>query len=367
MKTVLHVITGLQAGGAEQMLTRIASYPSYTYPVRQIVVSLVDRGFWGDELEAANVELHTLDIAKNGLFKSVIRLFGIIQRTRPDIAISWLYHADFVLLLASVFCRPKKLYWNIRCSNMDFSKYSWLTFILVKILSWFSGRPDGIIYNSEAGRQAHMERGYRPRQWHYLPNGFNLAQLYPDDKDRQLVRRELGFSCNTIVIGMIARVDPQKDHDTFFRALAILEKKALPIHVVLVGKGTRELAAAMGQSFTVPVSGLGVRKDVPFLLRGLDIIVLTSSYGEGFPNVLGEAMATGIRCVATDVGDAAKVLGPHGQVTAIGDHKALAQAITLLSEESHEVACKKGVGARDYIRDYFSLEAVASQYEALWI
>ena len=365
--TVVHLITGLGGGGAERMLARIAMYAFGPEAPRQIVISLMGEGTHGSTLRSAGVELHCLDM-RNGLsfFPVLLRLAAIFRRLKPNVLMTWLYHADLVGTLAAMIAglSMRRVIWNVRCSDMNLAHYAATTRIATIALARLSRFPACVAANSKAGQRAHSGMGYRPRKWIYLPNGFDLDVWRPDEGDREAVRNELKLAPGILAIAMIARVDPQKDHGTFLAAAQYLVARHSNLRFVLIGKGTEALAlpAAMAGQ----VIALGERQDVDLLLRGLDIVVL-SSMTEGFPNVIGEAMATALPCVVTDVGESAELVGETGLVTPARDPTALAEAIMKMVSESPEARQARGARARERIRANFSIDRIANLYKATWL
>jgi glycosyltransferase involved in cell wall biosynthesis len=364
MTTVLHIITGLGSGGAERMMTRIATSSG---EVRHVVVSLVDGGFFDRDLTFAGVEYHCLKL--NRIWdtpRAFLELTGLIRKFRPDTVMTWLYHADFLGTLAAITCRlgTRKVIWNLRCSVLDFHDYAISTRCLAYLLAHLSPYPGAVTYNSHRGREAHERLGYRPRRWVYTPNGFDTDKWHPDEIDRRAVRAEWKIADDQMVVAMIARYSPQKDFPTFFAAANETMTVCPKAHFVLIGRGTENL------NIPIPLRGhlsaLGERQDIPRLLRGIDILVLSSRYGEGFSNAIGEAMATGIPCVSTDAGDAALVIGNTGRIVPTRSPKLLAEAICDLAALSSEARTELGAAARRRIVDNWSMERILANYADLW-
>ncbi len=163
----------------------------------------------------------------------------------------------------------RRIIWNIRCSDIDFSQYSLATRAIVAGLVWLSRLPWAVATNSRAGQRVHAGLGYRPRRWIYLPNGLDTSEWRPNLEDRAKVRRELGFSESDIVVGMVARVDPQKDHAGFLAAVRMLVAKHPRLRVLLVGQGTRTLP--LPEELRPVTAALGQRSDVPRLMRARSI------------------------------------------------------------------------------------------------
>ena len=188
---------------------------------------------------------------------------------------------------------------------------------------------DLVLCNSNAGRVAHERLGYRPPRWLVIPNGLDVDRFAPRPDERATVRSELGLEEASFVVGMCARVDPMKDHDNFVKAAAMFVETAPEARFALIGAGTNEQGSALDRA--IRESGiaerfvrLGLRQDLCRLHAALDIATLSSAFGEGFPNVLAEAMACGVPCVATDVGDSASIVGDTGLIVPPHDATALA-------------------------------------------
>lgn len=363
-KTVLHIITGLGSGGAERMLTRVVLAAQGVDAPRHVVVVLMNEGIYGDVLRAAGVELHCLNMRRGvPSLRALIRLARIIRRSRPDTIMTWLYHAALIGTMAALLSGigTRCTVWNLRGSDIDFSRSAPMTGLVVRGLKLLSRLPAAIAVNSMAGLAYHKHLGYRPKRWVYLPNGFDLDEWRPDADDRRAVRAEWKFDDEIIAIGMVARVDPQKDYPTLLAAAEQLTARDKRLRFVLIGKDTERLTIPLAlQDY---VMTLGERRDIQRLLRGLDIGVLSSAFGEGFPNFVGEAMASGVPCVVSDVGDAAALVGDTGLSVPPRSPEALAAALFEMVGESRY---SRGQAARARIKEHYSLEAVTAQYEALW-
>lgn len=356
---VLHVITTLGTGGAEAMLAKlVAATPDITHAV----LSLDDRTDTVESLRAAGASVTVLGLSSPAAFPAAIpRLTRTMRGFRPDLIQSWLWHADLAATLACATLRRRPpLVWSIRCSDMDLARYRLTTRLVLAALARLSRLPEVVVANSEAGLAWHLARGYRPRETQVIPNGFDLARFRPDSAARPSLLTKLGWPDNTVLVGLIARVDPMKDHANFLAALA---RTAEPVRAVLIGRGTETLDIPAG--LRPRVVALGHRPDVATLLPGLDILCVASRFGEGFPNVLGEAMACGVSCVTTDVGDAARIVGPAGIVVPPGEAAALAEAIAALAADPDRRRAL-GQAGRERLGSHFSISNVADAYRRLW-
>jgi glycosyltransferase involved in cell wall biosynthesis len=360
----MHLITGLRRAGAEGMLLKLLQHRDRN-GIEAVVVVLSGEDALADEIRATGVPVHVLGMGRDrGAIGTAARLAKLVRAERPDILQTWLYHGDFAGLVMSFLYPHVKLIWNLRGTRLGEGDFPLRTRVLPHVLARASRRPLAVIANSEAGRRDHVALGYHPRRWLVLPNGFDLERFRPNDEQRAEQRAQLGMTERNLLIGMVARVDPMKNHAGFLHA-AVDVATALPdARFVLIGRDTEMLQ--IPDTIADKVQALGERSDVASLLPALDLAVLPSRHTEGFPNALGEAMAAGVPCVATDVGDAAAIIGDTGAVVPAGDDRALARAIVRFLDQSEEARARAGEAARRRIASEFSIEAVARRYEQLY-
>lgn len=367
MLTVLHLITGLETGGAQRALARLVAGTDRRR-FRPVVVSMTGAGALGSEIAAAGTEVRTLDLP--GAVPTptgVIRFLRLLREVRPDIVQTWLYHADLLGLLAKAVPSVPHLLWNVRCSEVAFTP---VRRALFRLLVSLSRVPDAVIVNSRAGQRVHEQAGYRPRRWALIPNGFDVAELKPDPVARDRLRGALGLGPECVVIGFPARFHPMKDPATFLAAAARLALRRPEARFVLIGAGfdrdNPALAAMLPPELAGRIDLLGERSDLVQLYPALDIVSLSSSYGEGFPNVLGEAMACGVPCVATDSGDAAALIGDTGLVAPPCDPETLATAWERLLELGPDGRQGLGRNARARIEKNYAIGSVVARYAELY-
>ena len=371
MAVVMHIINELNAGGAERILTRIVCHNTINTEQNtpsQIVVSLMDEGVYGADLRDAGVELHCLGMKSNirDLLGALIRLTRLMRQIKPDVIMSWLYHSDFIATLAAALsgCGTKRLAWNIRCAEMNLEQYGRSTRIVLALLAKISGRPAVVAANSHAGQQHHIKCGYDPQKWAYLPNGFDTDEWHPNPGAKDRLCTELNVDPTKHLIGMVARKDLSKDHATLFEAIRLVRGKGYDVHLVLVGQDTEKLTFA--DELIPHVSALGLRRDVAQLVPAFDIAVLASSFGEGFPNVIGEAMACGVPTIGNDVGDVADIIGQTGKTVPKRSPDKLAEAIEELLSEDIVDKKNREMASRKRIIEHYSLDAMNARYHALW-
>jgi glycosyltransferase involved in cell wall biosynthesis len=260
-----------------------------------------------------------------GWFFSYLKL---IRDVNPDVIYSFLTTANIVATIGNLFIK-KPVVWGIRASYVNFDKYD----SLARFLSWLEKKLSRfvktIIFNAQYSRTYHESLGYCLHNAIVVPNGIDTDVFKPDQDKRIQLRKEWGIPQDAQVIGMLARYDPLKDFETFLRAARTLLPHKPDLYFIIAGSGTDQ---AKWGSIPPRCIILGEWNDVPGLLNVLDIMVLCS-FGEGFPNVIGEAMSCGVPTIATDVGDAAYIIGNHGLVIPPNNAEALIEAIRLQLEQ----------------------------------
>lgn len=359
------------------MLYRLLSHMDRSR-YENIVISLTDMGTLGHRIESLGIRVHTLGKRQERtthsigmrrfLYLSLIglwRLVFLLRSERPRILQTWLYHADLLGLVAGKLAGVATIAWNVRCTESNEQRN-----LAMSLLAHMSRYPQVILVNSTAGRILHESRGYRPKSWVYIPNGFDVGEFKPDSDARTDVRKELGLGPDSILIGLISRDHPLKDNETFLRAVGILYPTHPDVHFVMVGPKldgqNSKLAGLIAQlKLESYVHLLGGRSDIPRLASSFDIGVL-SSCAEGFPNVVGEIMACGVPCVVTDVGDAAFLLGETGRIVPPKNPEALGKACIELIEAGSEGRRVLGKKARERMVELFDIRKIVSQYEALY-
>lgn len=367
---VLHVITGLETGGAEAALCRLVTADrSNTHQV----VSLMDEGTYGAQLVAANIGVHVLRMPRGRItLGGMVHLFRLIRKIRPDIIQTWMYHSDLIGGVMGRLAGVKVICWGIR-GPFDAARTSRSTTLIVTLCARLSRwLPAAIISNSEHARQAHVNAGYVSDKLTIIANGFATDVFHPDPSAREVVGREFGIPANTRVLGMVARFDPHKDHGNLFAALAIVRSTYPAITCLLIGAGMDEHNPALEELVSRHgvqdiVRPLGPRRDVPALMAALDLHVLSSA-AESFPNVVAEAMACGIPCVTTNVGDAATIVGATGWVVPPSNPVALANAIVHALDEMDDPARWRArkAAARAAILDNYGIAQMVARYNQVW-
>ena len=367
---ILHVITSLNIGGAETMLYRLFKSMDATRFENQ-VVSLIRPGPVGERIRALGIPVSSLDMWPGRLsLKGLFSLARLMRRESPDLVQTWLYHADMLGALAARMT-GEPVIWNIRASNMDMSFYRRLSSVVLNACIQLSGWPQAVIANSNAGLAYHKQLGYHPRRWVHIPNGIDIVQFQPNPTARMVLRNELGLEPDTMLIGLIGRFDPMKDHDNFFQAASLLVTKSADVHFVVAGNGVEPSNLSFRdyldrEELRGHLHLLGQRDDISNLTAALDIASSSSSFGEGFSNTIAEAMSSGIPCVVTDVGDSAYLVGETGIVVPPMNPQALAEGWQRMIAMGVEGRNTLGAAARQRIQQNFQQDEIARQYERLY-
>jgi glycosyltransferase involved in cell wall biosynthesis len=369
---ILHIITGLGTGGAEMMLYKLLSGMNLKHS-KPAVISLIPGGSLQASIEALGVPVHSLGMRRGIPSPTALwRLMLLVRHLRPLLVQGWMYHGNLVAQIAKSFLpRPVPILWNIRHSVYNLAYEKLLTQWLIRLGAKLSNRPEKIIYNSKVSAAQHKALGYASQNKVVISNGFDTGLFAPSEEIRLQVRRELGLFPSARVIGLIGRYHAQKNHPNFIRAAAHLSNSHADVHFLMAGRNVdvnnKELMDLIHDVKLIhKFHLLGERKDINTLMAGLDIASSSSSFGEGFPNVIGEAMACEVPCVVTDVGDSPLVVGETGIVVPPKNPLALANAWKELLDMGIEQRKNLGKLARERIISNYSLKSIASQYELLY-
>jgi glycosyltransferase involved in cell wall biosynthesis len=372
MIKVVHIITGLSVGGAENMLFKLVAHMDRTEFAPE-VISLSGIGPIGAMMREAGIPVRSLEMRPTRPNPAlVLQLAGWLRQSRPQVVQTWLHHADLIGGIAARMAGRIPLAWNIRHSSLDPATIKRQTILIGRACARLSHTlPQRIVCCSEAGREEHARLGYDTKKLLVIPNGFDLAAYQPSKSAQITVRTELGIPVDAPLIGLIGRFHPMKDHATFIQAAALLHRLRPDVHFLCCGEeitwqnealASRIREANLSDRFHL----LGQRSDMPQIAAALSIGTLCSLYGEGFPNVIGEAMACGIPCVVTDVGDSASIIGETGVVVPLRAPDALSAAWdSLLSRAPADVE-RGAVAARHRVETLFALDAVVGRYQQLY-
>ncbi|OCC22907.1 hypothetical protein MB02_14150 [Croceicoccus estronivorus] len=365
---ILHIITGLGDGGAEAVLYRLATYDDLH---SHSVISLSGMGKYGPLLHEAGIAVEAMGLSPS--LPSAARLMRMVQSVRrqaPDVVQTWMYHGDLLGGVAARLAGVRRVVWGLHNTTLDRQGTKWATRAIVRLNAQLSRRlPARIASCSEKGIQVHRDAGYAPGKLTVVHNGYDIGAFRPDANARQHIRAEWGITDDEILLGCVARFDPQKDHGNLLAAFRRVLDRQPAARLALIGTGMTHDNSALaglierngvGQSVIL----CGRRSDIPAVMNGLDVHVLASAFGEAFPNVVCEAMACGTICAATDVGDTGLIIDSTGHICPPSDPDALASAILSAIERAGTAEASAACRAR--IESMFSLDRMAAGYAALW-
>ncbi|MFA5516256.1 MAG: glycosyltransferase [Desulfuromonadales bacterium] len=367
MSRITFIIPSLGFGGAQNMLAKVLSRLAPEFVPE--VISLSGQPQDAERLQYSGAPLRYLRMSRNLPDpRKLITLANWIRSSKPDLVHTWMYHADLLGGLAARFAGIPVL-WNIRHGGPG-PQDKRLTRWTIHLCAQLSRRvPRRIVCCAEAAMKSHVALGYDGSRMCVIPNGFEIERFRPDPNMRQQIRRELNIPDDVVVVGLVGRYHPIKDHANFMQAAAMLLRNGRKAVFLLAGEGVdrdnpiivEQIAGMDHRSFFL----LGRRDDIPRLTAAFDIAV-SASRGEAFSNTIGEAMACAIPCTVTDVGDSAMVVGDTGRVVPPGEPAQLAAALEGLITLGPEGRKALGLRARQRIIDNFTLEQVVSRYEQLY-
>ncbi|MDZ5698923.1 glycosyltransferase [Chelativorans sp. M5D2P16] len=370
MPQVLHTITGLNVGGAEIMLTRLvgrmdqAGFPS-------TVLSLLPAGAMAASLPQRHASLHSLSMQRaRPRSRNVLDLRRLVRQQSPDIIHGWMYHGNMAGSLGSLLSFTfAPVIWSVHHTIADLAVEEPKMHRLIRFSAMLSHLAAAICYCSRIAARQHEHLGFNARRSAVIPNGIDTDTFYPTRSRRAHLRATLNIPPERRIIGHFARYHPMKDQVNLVRAVSVLIADGHDVQLVIAGDGhengpVRE--AARDLAIDDRVTTLGLRHDVAELLPGLDVFVLSSAWGEAFSLAAGEAMASGVPVVVTDVGDCGWLVGPTGVVVPPREPHALAAGLARLLVLAAEDRQALGAAARERVVNRFSLQRYVERHVSLY-
>jgi glycosyltransferase involved in cell wall biosynthesis len=370
MIRIVHLITGFAIGGAEKNLASLVSLMDRKRFANTVVIMRDVPGLQA-QIVAPGVPVYSLHMKKGRPdLMSTVRLARILRSTRPDVLQTWMYHADLLGLLAGKLTKVPSIIWNIRRTFADMKDHKGVSALVLRALVRLSSAPDAVLTNSLAGRESHEALGYKARRWVLIRNGTDTERFRPDSAARLELRRELNLASDTELVGLVARFVPVKGHDNFIAAASRLALSRPTVHFVLVGRDVyphnqKLIGLVRSSGIAERIHLLGERAEVNRVTAGLDV-ACSASNSEGCSNTINEALASGVLCVATDVGDSGYLIGAAGQVVAPGDPEAFATACARILELGTDRRNEIGLRARRRVLQQFSMRSTINCYESLY-
>lgn len=370
---ILHIITDLTTGGAELMLERLVEHQGREGRYRHKVISLRTLGQVGPRLQAAGIEVEAMGMnGLGGLVTGFVRLVRRIRQLGPDVVQTWMYHSDLIGGLAAWLAGHRRVLWGVRI--MDISSALGVSRSLIwsrRICAWLSRTvPLRILYVAEAARKVHETMGYAAEKSVVIPNGYSVPPLDEVAASRRRRREELGLAEGAVLIGSAGRFSPQKGYHGFIEAAAATARRFPEARFLILGRDitweNEELAGWIREAgLTDRFHLLGERRNVHDWLAAVDVFALFS-LGEGFPNIVAEAMSVGVPCIVTDVGDSALLVADSGIVIRSGDLSGLTNGLERLISAGQGERRRLGDSGRRRVETHYSLSAVAERYAGLY-
>lgn len=365
---ILFVTTGLNVGGAERSLFNLVTgddVENFNFTI----ISLCNLGYWGEELKKLKINVETLELERwPRLFFGIAKLVKLSRSGDFDVIQGWMYHGNFAAFIAWILCNRKpRLFWSIRQTLYDIRNEKLLTALVIKANRFFSKYVSGTIYNSELSKAQHERIGFDTHRSHIIPNGFEGNKLYLLQGEKPSVRKSIGLSEQDVVVGHVARFHPMKNHRQFIRVAEKLLNTDETLKFVLVGKNVEKNCRNLVQErYRENILFYDETSAIFDFYKAFDIFCLCSSWGEGFPNVLAEAMLHECACVTTNVGDAANILGKCGWIVEPNQDEKLQSALSSIISLSFDERDKLGKKSRQRILKHFSMPEHKCQFKKVW-
>jgi len=365
---ILHIINGLNDGGAEAILYQVTTG---TPAIQHIVVSLLPDGKYAKLLATNGIKVYTLNI--NGLIsllRAPIKLRKIILESNPVIVQTWMYHSDvFGGILSRIF-GVKKIIWSIHNSTLKFKQVKMSTILISRIAAILSYIvPDRIVYCAQSARNEQEKIGYCKSRANVVTNGYDLSRYNPHGPKLNIPSL---LNCD-FKIGYVGRDHPHKDLQTLFRGFkkfcdADHSATLFMCGFDFVNTNLKLIEMIHMHGLQDHVVLLGPQLEIENFYRAIDVLVLSSA-SEAFPNVLNEAMACGVPCISTNVGDCRDIIGSTGWIIQPKDCDAMCKSLDLallekidngVDWELRRQFCSKR------ITDHNSKSIMLSKYLDIW-
>jgi len=373
IKRVLHIITDLNTGGAEMMLYKVLNYLN-NKDLESSIIVLMGKSSLSDKFERLGINIEYLYLDKERIpnIQSLIRLYSYTKMLKPEIIHGWMYHSNLAALFLKIIL-PKniKIYWNIRQTlyKIEYEKY--LSRLVIKISAFFSRYINKIIYNSVVSKEQHEKYGFSGMNSVIIYNGFDVNIFKPNKSKGGKLRAQYGIPNNYVIVGHIARFHPMKNHKMVIQLASRILNEHKNVWFILVGnnvdKNNKELVDLIIENkIKSRLLMLGEQNLISDLFSSIDILISLSSWGEGFPNVIGEAMCSGLPIVATDVGESRMIVGEYGSIVEPNNIIDAVREINEYIDMDRSNRNRLGLKARDFIIKHFSIENIGTEYYQLY-
>lgn len=370
MKKIVHIISGLKSGGAERSLFNICNSNISDYFI-QSVICLGDKAIYGDKLEELGVEVYYLNFKNSNKLYAFLNFKNIIKKISPDIIQGWMTHGNFASVLAYFILsgRPS-LFWNIRQTVYKLKHEYILTRFLFLINILLSRLPNGIISNANISIKQLIKFGYKNDSFILIPNGFDTNYWKPDHNLRQIERNKLKFNDNDFVLGYVGRYHPMKNIKLLLESFHKISQQNSKIKLVIVGQNLnnynineKSIIDMIPQNQILIIDNT---EDVKKYYNIFDLLILCSAWGEGFPNVLGEAMSSELCCISTPIGDTPDILEDVGYLVPLDDVDLIIEKVKNCMDNPEELN-KLGRKARIKILNQYSMAKTINTYLNIYL
>jgi len=364
---ILHITSGLSTGGAERMLVRLLK----SHPQNNFVISLTSDGSQAEYIRQLGIPVYSAELSLS--LKMPIKIASFFRKAssfRPDLVVGWMYHGNLAASFTGMLLKAPVI-WNIRHSLHSIKFEKRLLRIIISISTRLSSSVKKIIYNSVVAAKQHEELGYNSGLRSIIPNGVDTEIFKPDENARASAFDELKMPKNSFVIGHIARYHPMKDHATFLKSAKLILQSIPTAQFILIGPGVNNLNSELEKlimelNLNKAIHLLGERSDIQHWAAAFDIFVSSSSWGEGFSNVIAECMACGAPAITTNIGDAKYIVGETGTVIQPSDEVAMSTAVIKLFNLGISELRSLGLAARKRICENFLIQDTAQKFRQLY-
>ena len=378
---ITHIINSLKKGGAEGNLYRLCKFNKKKYKdkIDITIITLIDNGFYEDEIKKNGIKIFSLEINKKIKFfdftKKILKLRKFIKKQNPDIIQSWMYHSNFItLFFPKIFYN--KIFWNIRHSELNTKISKKMTILLSIICGLFSKTiPKKIIYCSEKSIEFHENvHFYSKNKTVLINNGFSDKTYYSSKYLRSNFRKKNKIKRSDIILGFAGRYAKQKNITSLLLAFSKIMKNYKNVYLYMVGKDINH----QNKELTNYVFNLKIKNRVFFLneqknllkfYNGIDMLVL-SSHSESFPNVVAEAMLCSTPVLSSNAGCSKKIIKDYGFIMSNNNSQSiihsLKKSINVFNNKKKRWRSLKK-NSRLQIKKNFSIEKMANIYFQEWI
>ncbi len=373
---IVHIITGLDKGGAENALFKLLKTMKNSYDLE--VICLGNEGFYSNKIIDLDISIHYLNLKHSifSFFLGIFKIKKILKNLKPDIVQTWMYHADFIGGIASSLSNIQKIYWTLVTSNTKPSFLGKKTFIIVcmcSILSYFI--PSKIISVANSAIKSHKKMFYNPKIFHFIPIGFEKNKFLKKDlfNSTHLELIKKNKLDGSLIIGHVARWHHYKNQKLLIELLSNLQMKGINFFCVMIGNQINQNNGDLKyylSKFKINDSNILLLEQVDNIniyMQQFDLFILTS-LGEGMPNVIGEAMSNSVPCISSDVGDCKDLISDTGWIFESNNINqlvnSLIKALKLKSNKEKWITIKNKCQNR--IIEYFSINNMKDKYDKLW-